>query len=203
MKSISLLVYKPEEGTIELLACDFNTNWMSAVHILDDDTYLGAENSFNLFTVRRNSDCPTEEYRQKLEVVGQFHLGEFVNRFRKGSLVMQLPESGSTSIETLIFCSVNGVIGIVASLPPEKYQMLHKLEQCLNQVIKGVGGLSHQQWRSFYNERKVEEASGFIDGDLIESYLDLKKESMDQVAQLMNMDAEELSKQVEELARLH
>ena len=51
--------------------------------------------------------------------------------------------------------------------------------------------------------RKNEEASGFIDGDLIESYLDLKKERMDEVAQLMGMDADELSKQVEELARLH
>jgi len=116
---------------------------------------------------------------------------------------MQLPESGSASIETLIFGTINGVIGVVASLPPEKYQMLHKLEQCLNQVIKGVGGLSHQKWRSFCSERKEEEASGFIDGDLIESYLDLKKERMDEVARLMSMDAEELSKQVEELARLH
>jgi len=203
MKSISLLVYKPEEGAIELLACDFNTNWMTAVHFLDDDTYLGAENSFNLFSVKRNSDSASEDLRQKLEPVGQFHLGEFVNRFRKGSLVMQLPESGSSAMKTLIFGTVNGVIGIVASLAPEKYKMLHKLEQCLNQVIKGVGGLSHQKWRSFYNERKVEEASGFIDGDLIESYLDLRKERMDQVAQLMDMDAEELSKQVEELARLH
>ena len=203
MKSISLLVYKPEEGAIEMLATDFNTNWMTAVHILDDDTYLGAENSFNLFTVKRNSDCASEEYRQKLEVVGQFHMGEFVNRFRKGSLVMQLPESGVASAETLIFGTVNGVIGIVASLTPEQYQMLHKMEKCLNKVIKGVGGLSHQKWRSFFNERKNEEASGFIDGDLIESYLDLKKERMDEVAQLMGMDADELSKQVEELARLH
>jgi len=176
---------------------------MTAVHILDDNTYLGAENAFNLFTVKRNSDCASEEYRQKLEVVGQFHMGEFVNRFRKGSLVMQLPESGVASAETLIFGTVNGVIGIVASLTPEQYQMLHKMEKCLNKVIKGVGGLSHQKWRSFFNERKNEEASGFIDGDLIESYLDLKKERMDEVAQLMGMDADELSKQVEELARLH
>ena len=84
-----------------------------------------------------------------------------------------------------------------------RHQMLHKMEKCLNKVIKGVGGLSHQKWRSFFNERKNEEASGFIDGDLIESYLDLKKERMDEVAQLMGMDADELSKQVEELARLH
>ena len=44
MKSISLLVYKPDEGAIEERARDFNSKWMTAVDILDDDTYLGAEN---------------------------------------------------------------------------------------------------------------------------------------------------------------
>jgi hypothetical protein len=41
MKSISLLIYKPDEGAIEERARDFNANWMTAVDILDDDTYLG------------------------------------------------------------------------------------------------------------------------------------------------------------------
>ncbi|MED6122642.1 DNA damage-binding protein 1a [Stylosanthes scabra] len=43
------LMKKPE-GAIEERARDYNANWMSAVEILDDDIYLGAENSFNLFT---------------------------------------------------------------------------------------------------------------------------------------------------------
>jgi DNA damage-binding protein 1 len=42
---------------MEERARDFNANWMTAVDILDDDTYLGAENSFNLFTVRKNSEA--------------------------------------------------------------------------------------------------------------------------------------------------
>lgn len=53
--------------------------------MIDDDTYIGGENSFNLFTVRKNSDAATEEDRGRLEVVGEFHLGEFVNRFRHGT----------------------------------------------------------------------------------------------------------------------
>lgn len=42
----------------------------------DDDTYLGAENAFNLFTVRRNADTATEEERARLDVVGEYHLGK-------------------------------------------------------------------------------------------------------------------------------
>lgn len=51
----------------------------------------GAENSFNLFTVRKNTEAASEVDQQRLQTTGQFHLGEFVNRFRRGSLVMQPP----------------------------------------------------------------------------------------------------------------
>ena len=36
---------------MEEIARDFNPNWMTAVEILDDETFIGAENHFNLFTV--------------------------------------------------------------------------------------------------------------------------------------------------------
>ncbi|KAK3204520.1 hypothetical protein Dsin_018566 [Dipteronia sinensis] len=129
MKSFSLLIYKHEEGAIEERARDYNANWMSAVEILDDDIYLGAENNFNLFTVRKNSEGATDEERGRLEVVGEYHLGEFVNRFRHGSLVMRLPDSDVGQIPTVIFGTVNGVIGVIASLPHEQYVFLEKLRQ--------------------------------------------------------------------------
>ena len=68
-----------------------------------------------------------------------------------------------------------------------------------------MGGLSHAEWRSFSNEHKHNDGlhPNFLDGDLIESFLDLKKEKMDEVAELMQMPVEELCKQVEELTRLH
>jgi len=78
---------------------DYNPNWMTAVEILDDDTYIGAENSFNLFTLRKNSDAATDEERRRLEVVGEFHLGEFVNRFRHGTCQLP-PEVISTPLLT-------------------------------------------------------------------------------------------------------
>lgn len=203
MKSISLLIYKHEEGAIEERARDYNANWMSAVEILDDDVYLGAENSFNLFTVRKNSEGATDEERGRLEVAGEYHLGEFINRFRHGSLVMRLPDSDVGQIPTVIFGTINGVIGVIASLPHEQYVFLEKLQSNLRKVIKGVGGLSHEQWRSFNNEKKTVEARNFLDGDLIESFLDLKRSKMDEISKAMEVSVEELAKRVEELTRLH
>ena len=51
MKSISLLIYKSSENVIEERARDFNSSWITSVKILDDDTYLGAENGYNIFLV--------------------------------------------------------------------------------------------------------------------------------------------------------
>ncbi|CAN6454562.1 unnamed protein product [Victoria cruziana] len=203
MKSISLLIYKHEEGAIEECARDYGANWMTAVEILDDDIYLGAENNFNIFTVRKNMDAATDEERSRLEVVGEYHLGEFVNRFRHGSLVMRMPDSDSGNIPTVIFATINGVIGVIASLPHDQYLFLEKLQMNLNKVIKGVGGLSHEQWRSFCNEKKVSEARNFLDGDLIESFLDLNRNRMEEISMAMAVPVEELCRRVEELTRLH
>lgn len=176
---------------------------MSAVEILDDDVYLGAENNFNLFTVRKNSEGATDEERARLEVVGEYHLGEFINRFRHGSLVMRLPDSDIGQIPTVIFGTVNGVIGVIASLPNDQYIFLEKLQSNMRKVIKGVGGLNHEHWRSFHNEKKTADARNFLDGDLIESFLDLSRGRMEEISKTMGTSIEELSKRVEELTRLH
>ncbi|XP_010445239.1 PREDICTED: DNA damage-binding protein 1b-like [Camelina sativa] len=203
MKSISLLIYKHEEGAIEERARDYNANWMSAVEILDDDIYLGADNCFNLFTVKKNNEGATDEERARMEVVGEYHIGEFVNRFRHGSLVMRLPDSEIGQIQTVIFGTVSGMIGVLASLPQEQYAFLEKLQTSLRKVIKGVGGLSHEQWRSFNNEKRTAEAKSYLDGDLIESFLDLSRGKMEEVSKGMDVQVEELCKRVEELTRLH
>jgi DNA damage-binding protein 1 len=69
--------------------------------------------------------------------------------------------------------------------------------------VKGVGGLDHAVWRSFSNDRMTSECRNFVDGDLIEQYLDLKQEEMHQVAEQMGVAADSITKLVEDLARLH
>ena len=98
---------------------------------------------------------------------------------------------------------VNGVIGVIASLPREQYLFLEKLQLNLRKVIKGVGGLSYEQWRSFNNEKKIVDAKNFLDDDLIKTFLDLSHSRMEQIGKTMNTTVEELYERVEELAKLH
>jgi DNA damage-binding protein 1 len=57
------------------------------------------------------------------------------------------------------------------------------------------------RWRSWFNERKCSPAKNFVDGDLIESFLDLSKDKMEEVAKSMEMSVEELTKRIETLAQ--
>jgi hypothetical protein len=61
-------------------------------------------------------------------MVGQYHLGDFVNKFRHGSLVMKLPDSDAAKIPTVLFGTINGAIGVLASLPQEQYKFLERLQ---------------------------------------------------------------------------
>uniref|UniRef100_A0A8C8GFS7 DNA damage-binding protein 1 n=1 Tax=Oncorhynchus tshawytscha TaxID=74940 RepID=A0A8C8GFS7_ONCTS len=144
MRSVLLLAYKPMEGNFEEIARDFNPNWMSAVEILDDDNFLGAENAFNLFVCQKDSAATTDEERQHLQEVGVFHLGEFVNVFSHGSLVLQnLGESSTPTQGSVLFGTVNGMIGLVTSLSEGWYSLLLDLQNRLNKVIKSVGKIEH------------------------------------------------------------
>lgn len=48
MKSMTLLMYKPAEGALEVRARDLDSKWLSAIEMLDDDTYIAADNGNNL-----------------------------------------------------------------------------------------------------------------------------------------------------------
>jgi DNA damage-binding protein 1 len=68
--------------------------------------------------------------------------------------------------------------GLVAQLPQEYFNFLRDFQSRLNKVIKSVGKIDHEFWRAFQTERKTEASFGFIDGDLIESFLDLSRDKM-------------------------
>lgn len=93
--------------------------------------------------MRKNPDAATDEERARLEVVGRYHTGEFINRIRPGSLVMRLPDSELGSVPTFLYGGVNGSVGLVATLPRDWFEMLAALQNGLKQVGNGCSLSSH------------------------------------------------------------
>ena len=71
--------------------------------------------------------------------------------------------------------------GLVTQLPQDFFSFLGDLQNRMRKTIRSVGKIPHTSWRSFYNERKTEPMEGFIDGDLVETFLDLDRPIMEEI----------------------
>ena len=170
--------------------------------------FLHQSNYFLLF-----SGATTDEERQQMPEVAQFHLGDMVNVFRHGSLIMQNIGERTTPTEgCVLFGTVSGAIGLVTQIPADFYEFLQNLQDRLTNTIKSVGKIDHAQWRSFHTEMKTEPSDGFIDGDLVETFLDLNREKMEQTILGLQIDVDGTKRQatiddvvkiVEDLTRIH
>lgn len=93
-----------------------------------------------------------------------------------GSLVTQQTAETSISMETCtLMGSVSGYIGLLLQLSPTLYQLLMSLQLALAEKIPSVGKIDHGTWRSFESDGRSDFSCGFVDGDLIETFLDLPR----------------------------
>lgn len=113
LKSVTLLQYKPpsqdemestdtsapssstQQGTLVEVARDFSSHTMRGLEFWDEDLILFTEDFGNIFVMRRQLDASTDEERAKLLARAEFHVGDYINVFRKGSLDSQ-PGEGET-----------------------------------------------------------------------------------------------------------
>ncbi|KAF9429620.1 DNA damage-binding protein 1a [Podila epigama] len=228
MKSATLLRYKANEKKIEEIARDSIPTWLTAVEILDDETFIMADDECNLVTLAKNTETTSDSEAKKLQRIGYWHLGEQVNCFKAGTLIMANQETDAPAVPKLLFATVSGTIGVIASLSKENYDLLRQLETNLEKVVRGVGGLDHASWRCFKDKSRTLPQSGFIDGDLIELFLDLNEDEINLVMEgksageasedttmslhatsgverqeKINVPVGEVTRIVEELLRLH
>ena len=222
MRSISLVEYHPKHQAIDELARDFDANFCTSVTMLTPNIYMGSEGHTNLFVLRYNTEARTEQARCRLDVIGQYHLGEMANKLAAGSLVMPSAssaggdggggrssasagggiamssgkhpsEAGGGKVDITIgsqtiYGTVDGTLGSILGLGGKTFAFLNSLQRSMAAVVRPVGDLSHGLHRSWRQEHKVHGCVGFVDGDLVESFLDLGRSTMERVVEEMNRD---------------
>ncbi|KAJ3326837.1 DNA damage-binding protein 1a, partial [Blyttiomyces sp. JEL0837] len=127
MKSVTVLQYQQRSKTLLEIAKDYAGAWTTAVEAIDDDLIVASETGYNVFLLRKQSEAAAEEDKRRLELVGQYHTGEFINKIRHGSLSFGSDENKHV-VKRLLFCSVNGMIGIICQLDPTLTALLFTLQ---------------------------------------------------------------------------
>ena len=92
-----------------------------------------------------------------------------------------------TGSQTL-FGTTDGTLGVVLGLDSRTAAFFACLEKAMSRVLRPVGDFSHELFRSCKTERRTHPAHGFVDGDLVETFVDLDRPLMEAVVKEMNRD---------------
>lgn len=165
-RAVVAMRYNPQKQTIEAVAHDKQPKEITAVEALGDDLYLAAEESGHLFVYKHTTTKVEEEgeraisgangsanttnmdqVEDRLDIVGQWHFGERIHSFRFGSLATNPPDPDTRPVApSLIFCTANGSIGVLADLSEERFKLLLQMQSNLVKVVPSIGHLSHTEY---------------------------------------------------------
>lgn len=215
MKSVSVIEYSPTTNTLTELARHFQTAWSTAVALVDENTYLEADAEGNLMVLSQDVTSEMKEDRRRLRITSEILLGEMVNRIRpivtsnSGS-----PASGdSAALVTpkAFLATVEGSIYLFATIAPAMQNLLMELQRAIAKYVQSPGDVPFMKYRAFRSTvREEEEPMRFVDGELVERFLDVSDDVQAQIVAEMRvggvqqgqLDVEELKGMVERLRRL-
>ncbi|KAG6013037.1 hypothetical protein E4U54_007164 [Claviceps lovelessii] len=205
MQSLSLLEYFPaQDGSsarLEEKARHNQPGWATSVCHLDGERWLETDGQGNIVVLERDEDAPTEYDRKKLSIVGEMNIGEQINRIRK--LHVAASESAIVSPKAFLG-SIEGTLYLYGEIAPEYQDLLLNFQTRLQDYVHAPGNISFELWRAFRNEsRDAEGPFRFIDGEMIERFLDIDEEKQELVCEGLGPSVEDMRSIIEELRRMH
>lgn len=213
MKSVTICTYTPGQGgvdpTLTETARHFQTAWGTAVAHVGEGTWLEADAEGNLMVLRQNVAGVTADDRLRLEVESEMRLGEMVNRIR--SFEVEVDAKNPAPVVPKAFMgTVEGSIYLFGLIAPSHRDFLMRLQAGLAPLVESLGDVPFNTYRAFKNQvREAEEPYRFVDGELIEGFLDLPADQQEEIVRGLGEagkergGAEGVRELVEGLRRLH
>lgn len=201
----------------------FQSVWSTAVCYVQDGSWLEADAQGNLMVLRLNVEGVTAEDKKRMEVTSEMNLGEMVNRIwpfsvetTPGAMIIPRAFLGTVSRALLrdgcgCFADlirrgtqVEGGIYLFGTIAPHAQDLLLRFQAKLADFIKTAGDVEFRTYRAFRNaEREGDGPFRFLDGDLLERFLDVDEAGQEAICQGLGPTVEDMRNMVEELRRMH
>lgn len=202
MKSTALVEYVPGE-TPQLVerARNYQASWTTAVCHVEGASWLEADGFGNLSVLERNVQGVTADDQRRLRPTSELNLGEMVNCIRP----LAVEASAGALVHPRAFvATVEGAVYMFGTVKAEAQDLLMTLQTKIAGIVKGLGNMNFLVYRGFRNsEREAAEPFRFIDGELLDYFLDFDEDVQKEVAAGLGPSVEDLRNMVEELRRMH
>ncbi|TRM61119.1 mono-functional DNA-alkylating methyl methanesulfonate N-term-domain-containing protein [Schizophyllum amplum] len=219
MHSISIVkvsLSSNETAKLELISSDYSPLFPSSLELGENKSVITANVDLNLCAF--SSTTPSLSGREVLERDGAFHLGEYVNKFIRGSLMPTETANARLRPSYVFFTSV-GRIGVIMDIHGDP-RLFTDLERNMAYVFRGVGvehgpHEDHSKHRAPKNSTRGSDAEksarGFVDGDFIEQLL-LHPQDNDKIRRILgganefeviHYSVDQIRYQLESLQSLH
>ncbi|KAL6690009.1 mono-functional DNA-alkylating methyl methanesulfonate N-term domain-containing protein [Trichoderma pleuroticola] len=205
MQSLTLVEFTPgqdgKKATLEEKARHYQQAWTTSISALDDSRWLEADAQGNIIVLRQNKEAPTEQDRSQLEITSELNIGEQINRIRK---IQVAPAENAIVVPKAFLGSVEGTLYLYGDIAPKYQDLLMTFQSRLQEYIQTPGNLSFDTWRAFRNQAREGEAPfRFVDGEMIERFLDLDENQQGLVCEGLGPSVEDMRNMIEELRRMH
>ncbi|KAH8114589.1 mono-functional DNA-alkylating methyl methanesulfonate N-term-domain-containing protein, partial [Phellopilus nigrolimitatus] len=187
----SLAVLRLVGQGLVTVARDYSPLWPLCIELVDQRTIIGANSENNLFSFKIQS----QGEKKLLEQDGGYNIDETVNKLIRGKRTSLSLNFNPTH---LLF-TATGRIAVIVDVSDDLSLLLSRLQGIWQTVFMAPEiRITRSKWRAPCNSRGRSDAQpasyGFLDGDLLERFLDYPASSPDIVRFLSGRnDAERLS----------
>ena len=130
--------------------------------------------------MRKNTLTKEENDPLKLEKIAYYNFGERINsmiltKIKNKDLFYLSNENNDydsdDKVNIIFFITLEGSLGQIIQINKEVYLFLEALQNFLLKKSENIGGFNYDNWKKFRNGMNKNESKGFIEGDLIENFL--------------------------------
>ena len=195
-RSIGIYCFSLEENKFFELYRDNSHTWVYNSIQINDDIFYISDIEGNLITLRKNLLTKDENELLKLERIAYYNFGEKINsliltKIKNKELLDISPKNefeNNEKIDIVFFVTLEGSLGQIIQINREIYLFLEALQNFLIKKEENIGGFNYANWKMFKYSINQKDGKGFIEGDLIEKFLNNDEIYKKQIVGELNYD---------------
>ncbi len=192
-RSISIYSYKSENEKFNEICRDYYPTWIYGITQCSNNTLYISDIDGNIITLKKALHPKSDEEKYKLERKAYFNFGERINKMVTTKIkakdlkqISVFENENSDEINIVYFGTLNGSVGVIIQLNKETFEFLLKLQEIIISKTYNNGAFDYKKWRSFKDGFVSEESCGFVEGNILEDFLNFDDEYRKKILKELN-----------------